>query len=159
MNLREILTEDYFEASETIQGKYLELLLPIISKSTEFKNVHLELYKKTSITPSLSMKLENGREYEGVFWIQSITQTPIIYNPKIILSPVKDGCCITPSFYDPITFSPYKNIVLYVPLEGDSDVEKRKYLHIMLDKILDNKDNEYTSKGEKGLIIKGYFEK
>jgi len=159
MNLREILTEEYFNNTDIIQGKYLELLLPLISKSKEFEKCDLKLSTQHTEVLSQTQKLVDGKIIEGEFFIHSITETPVIYDPNIIHLPIKDGCCITPTFYDPLTFSPYKNIVLHLPLDGDDDVLKRKHLHILLDKIIDNENNEYSAKGKKGLLIKGYFSK
>jgi hypothetical protein len=100
-----------------------------------------------------------------------------MYDPKKMYEPVLDGACITPTMYDPTTFEPKKKIVLEFSPEFAQDqyiyglgspsmieaAEKngetiiRKQLHETLDKILDNPEN-YQVKGEKGLLVRGFFE-
>jgi hypothetical protein len=86
-----------------------------------------------------------------------------MFDPKTMHTPVLDGACITPTMYDPTTFEPKKKIVLeFSPEALQDDVNsteevKRKQLHETLDKILDNPEN-YQIKGERGLLVRGYFE-
>jgi hypothetical protein len=100
-----------------------------------------------------------------------------MFDPKTMHTPVLDGACITPTMYDPTTFEPKKKIVLeFSPEfsqdqyiyglgtpsmieEAEKNVESiiRKQLHETLDKIFDNPES-YEIKGERSLLVRGYFE-
>jgi hypothetical protein len=85
-----------------------------------------------------------------------------MYDPNKVNQPVKDGACITPTFYNPETFEPTKKIVLtYSPErpanEMGSEELIRQELHDLLDKVFDNPE-EYAVKGERGVLVRGVFE-
>lgn len=156
MKLREILTEKYFEGNPNIQGKYLELLLSLISTADEFSECEVRLSKDAK--KSLTHKFENGRKYKGIYYIYSISETPLIYDPNKLYEPVKDGGAITPTFYDPLNFTPYKKIILQLsPEASESDEYKKEKLRNLLNDILDRPE-DYQSKGERGFLIKGYVQ-
>jgi hypothetical protein len=126
---------------------------------------------------NVTYKHKEGQKYKGKCYLLSLALTPEMFDPKTMHTPVLDGACITPTMYDPTTFEPKKKIVLEFSPEmaQDQDIyaignpsmieaaEKngesilRKQLHETLDKILDNPEN-YQVKGEKGLLVRGFFE-
>ena len=81
-----------------------------------------------------------------------------MYEPSKVLIPVKDGASISPILYDPSTFEPSKKIVLTFSPEGQMDDEtKKQEIRDLLNKVLDNQE-EYKTKGTRGVLIRGVFE-
>jgi hypothetical protein len=109
-------------------------------------------------------KVIEGQKFGGKGFLLSISLSPEIFNPETIHKPVKDGACITPTLYDPLTFEPTKKIVLQFSPERVQDgisnnVEViRQELHDLLDKVLDN-PQDYQIKGERSVLVRGIFEK
>ena len=85
-------------------------------------------------------------------------------NPDTLHTPVKDGACITPTVYNPETIKPIKKIVLeYSPERAqdglvDGEYELKMEMKDLLDKVLDN-PYDYQVKGERGVIVRGVFER
>ena len=157
---RILQTEEFSECEELIIMKH-----PVIAVENG-KTVHNVTYKH-----------KEGQKYKGKCYLLSLALTPEMFDPKTMHTPVLNGACITPTMYDPTTFEPKKKIVLefspemaqdqYIYAVGSpsmiEEAEKngetiiRKQLHETLDKILDNPEN-YQVKGEKGLLVRGFFE-
>jgi len=157
---RILQTEEFSECEELIIMKYP------VTKLEDGKTVHNVTYKH-----------KDGQKFKGKCYLLSLSLTPQMFDPKMMHTPVLDGACITPTMYDPTTFEPKMKIVLefspealqdqYIYGLGSpsmiEDAEKngekiiRKQLHETLDKILDNPEN-YQVKGEKGLLVRGFFE-
>jgi hypothetical protein len=108
-------------------------------------------------------KVIEGQKFGGKGFLLSVSLTPEIFNPETIHNPVKDGSCITPTLYDPLTFEPTKKIVLQFSPErvqdgiSNHDAIIRQELHDLLDKVLDN-PKDYQIKGERYVLIRGVFE-
>jgi hypothetical protein len=108
-------------------------------------------------------KVIEGQKFGGKGFLLSISLSPEIFNPETIHKPVKDGACITPILYNPLTFEPTKKIVLQFSPEriqdGISNHEAiiRQELHDLLDKVLDN-PQDYQIKGERYVSVRGVFE-
>jgi hypothetical protein len=111
-----------------------------------------------------SYKLVEGQKFKGVCYLLSLALTPEVFNPDTIHTPVKDGACITPLVYNPETFKPLRKIVLeYNPERAqdgliDGDYELKMEMKDLLDKVLDN-PYDYQVKGERGVLVRGVFEK
>jgi len=103
---------------------------------------------------TVSVKIGEKTKFKNKVYLYSLMETPEIFDPRKIHVPVKNGACITPVQYDPITFMPRKEILLSVNVEQELE---RKILHDLLDDILDN-PKEYAVRGEKGIIVRGIFE-
>jgi hypothetical protein len=109
-------------------------------------------------------KVIEGQKFGGKGFLLSISLSPEIFNPETIHKPVKDGACITPTLYDPLTFEPTKKIVLQFSPERVQDGISnngeviRQELHDLLDKVLDN-PQDYQIKGERSVLVRGIFEK
>lgn len=157
--------------NETIYGEDLEQFKDRILQTDEFSECEeliilkyptVELDGKVKLAET--RKLGENQKFKGKCYLLSLALTPEMFDPKKIHTPVLDGACITPTMYDPTTFEPNKKIVLkFSPemnqeqiLNGGEDI-LRKQLHETLDKILDNPEN-YQIKGEKGVIVRGFFE-
>ncbi len=109
-----------------------------------------------------SFKINDGVRLMGKGYLLSVMLSPEMYDPNKVNQPVKDGACITPTFYNPETFEPTKKIVLtYSPErpanEMGSEELIRQELHDLLDKVFDNPE-EYAVKGERGVLVRGVFE-
>ena len=109
-------------------------------------------------------KLVEGQKFKGVCYLLSLALTPEVFNPDTLHTPVKDGACITPTVYNPETFKPLKKIVLeYSPERAqdglvDGEYELKMEMKDLLDKVLDN-PYDYQVKGERGVIVRGVFER
>ena len=113
------------------------------------------------VISAASYVLRQGAKFKGVSYLYTITLTPEVFDPNDIHKPVKDRCSITPTMYDPNTFTAYKKIILdlqQTDIEATQDGKKnyRKDLHDRLDDILDNQ-REYTVKGKKSIMLRGKF--
>ena len=170
---------------ETIYGEDLEQFKERILQTEEFSECEELIIMKHPIIAvengktvhNLTYKHQEGQKFKGKCYLLSLALTPEMFDPKTMHTPVLDGACITPTMYDPTTFEPKKKIVLefspemvqdqYIYAVGSpsmiEEAEKNvesiigKQLHETLDKILDNPEL-YRVKGEKGLLVRGYFE-
>jgi hypothetical protein len=124
-----------------------------------------------------TFKVADGQKFKGKCYLWSVSLTPEMFDYKKIYEPVLDGSSITPTLYDPLTFKPKKKIVMefnpelsYEDAFGvyanpsmiedfhqEKEKDLRKELHDLLDRILDNPE-DYQIKGDKGLIVRGFFE-
>ena len=152
---------------DNIKSSLLHLIEKQLNECDEFKNVTKLVILDTPFTTNKdgdvieahSIKLNDNLKFSGKLYLYAIIRTPEMYNINTMYTPVKDGCCITPTIYNPETFVPVKHIMLAFSPEQlqDSGMTKdnstRKQLHNMLDTILDNQ-NEYQVRGEHGIILR-----
>lgn len=169
----------------TIYGEDLEQFKERILQTEEFSECEELIIMKYPVTilengktvQNITYRHEEGQKFKGKCYLLSLSLTPQMFDPKTMHTPVLDGASITPTMYDPTTFEPKKKIVLefspefpqdqYIYVLGNpsmiEDAEKngesilRKQLHETLDKIFDNPES-YEIKGERALLVRGYFE-
>ena len=151
------------KALEPIKDKLLEF--PEFSGLTSIEILDTPVFEidgEPKVIPTY--KLGDVLKFEGKGYLLSLFFTPEIFNPENLNKPVKDGACITPLVYDPITFEPKKKIVIEFSPERAQDMEfldqdavLRQELHDLLDKILNNPE-EYTVKGERHVMLRGFFD-
>lgn len=182
MKLKELLDEIFKDGpiqtnqfgliEYTLYGsKVLEPLKDKLLECDEFKNLHSLRFVDTPTFRAgdetyvvETYKLMDISKFNGAGVILSIALTPEMYDPNILIKPVKDGAAISPTFYNPTNFEPYKRIVLEFSPErmqdGISNHEEiiRQELHDLLDKVLDNPE-DYRVKGERSVLVRGIFEK
>jgi len=157
-----------------LYGKLLEKYKEIISKTDEFKECEsldileypLVKSKDGKVLTPYTVKLSDVMKFKGRCYLLSLTLTPEMYDPTLLLKPVKDGAAIGPTVYDPITFEPKRQILLSYnpsvhfnfknPFEHSEEF-KRDEIHQLLDKVLDNFD-EYKIKGHREVLVRGLFE-
>ena len=135
------------------------------SECTELTILDYPTYENEGKTYSVpTFKVYDGQKFDGKGLLLSISLTPEMFNPETIHNPVKDGACITPILYSPLTFEPTKKIVLqFNPERVQDDIINngeviRQELHDLLDKVLDN-PQDYQIKGERSVLVRGVFEK
>lgn len=183
MKLKELLTEIFGETPNndyqfgfdglTLYGRdnleqYKERILQCdeFSECTELNFMNMPIILSNDDTPlkASDYKLVEGQKFKGVCYLLSLALTPEVFNPETLHTPVKDGACITPMVYNPETFKPFKKIVLeYSPERAqdglvDGDYELKMELKSLLDKVLDN-PYDYQVKGERGVLVRGVFER
>jgi len=170
MKLQELVTE-ITSSSEYLYGEELNPYKERILQTEEFSECDELIIMKYPVTilengktvQNVTYKHKEGQKFKGKCYLLSLSLTPQMFDPKMMHIPVLDGACITPTMYDPTTFEPKKKIVLeFSPEALQDDINsteevKRKQLHETLDKILDNPEL-YQVKGERGLLVRGYFE-
>jgi len=157
-----------------LYGKQLKKYKDIILKTDEFKDCEsldilehpVSKSKDGNVLTPYTIKLSDIMKFKGRCYLLSLTLTPEMYDPTLMLEPVKDGAAIGPTVYDPITFEPKRQILLTYnpsvhfniknPFEPTEEM-KRGEIHQLLDKVLDNFD-EYKIKGVKGVLVRGLFE-
>ena len=95
-------------------------------------------------------------------YFYQIVYSPVIYDPKDITIPVKDGMVISPLLYNPATFEPSRKITIewkpedlfhnkgIQPITWD---DEKAYLREKLEALLASPD-EYKPKGRRGLMIR-----
>jgi hypothetical protein len=157
-----------------LYGKQLKKYKDIILKTDEFKDCELldilehpvSKSKDGKVLTPYTINLSDVMKFKGRCYLLSLTLTPEMYGPSLMLKPVKDGAAIGPTMYDPITYEPKRQILLtYNPsvhFNFDNKFEptdefKRNEIHQLLDKVLDNFD-EYKIKGVKEVLVRGLFE-
>ena len=157
-----------------LYGKQLKKYKDIILKTDEFKDCEsldileypVSKSKDGKVLTPYTINLSDVMEFKGRCYLLSLTLTPEMYGPSLMLKPVKDGAAIGPTMYDPITYEPKRQILLtYNPsvhFNFDNKFEstenfKRNEIHQLLDKVLDNFD-EYKIKGVKEVLVRGLFE-
>jgi hypothetical protein len=167
-------SDDDLLMDNKLYGKQLEKYKEIILKTDEFNECDsldileypLSKSKDGKVFTPYSIKLSDVMKFKGKCYLLSLTLTPEMYDPTLLLKPVKDGAAIGPTVYDPITFEPKRQILLsYNPsvhFNFDNKFEhseefKRDEIHQLLDKVLDNFD-EYKIKGTKEVLVRGLFE-
>lgn len=183
MKIKELLTEIFGEDPSkdhiyqfdglTLYGRdnleqYKERILQCdeFSECTElnFMNLPMILFNDNEPIKAMDFKLVEGQKFKGVCYLLSLALTPEVFNPDTLHTPVKDGACITPLVYNPETFKPLRKIVLeYSPervQDGivDGEYELKMEMKSLLDKVLDN-PYDYQVKGERGVIVRGVFER
>jgi len=184
MKLQELVAE-ITSSFEYLYGEDLEQYKERILQTEEFSECDELIIMKYPVTilengktvQNVTYKHKEGQKFKGKCYLLSLSLTPQMFDPKMMHTPVLDGACITPTMYDPTTFEPKKKIVLefspemaqdqYIYAVGSpsmiEEAEKngesilRKQLHETLDKIFDNPES-YEIKGERGLLVRGYFE-
>ena len=187
MKLKELLTEIFGETSTidnqsfppfgfdglTLYGRdklspYKDRILQCeeFSECTELNFMSMPVILSNDDTSIMaeSYNLSEGQKFKGVCYLLSLVLTPEVFNPETLHIPVKDGACITPTVYKPETFKPFKKIVLeYSPeraadgsVTGEEDVKSE--LRNLLDKVLEN-PYDYQVKGDRGVIVRGVFER
>ena len=121
-----------------------------------------EAGKPGKVVETTTTKLgDNNVTYEEkTGYIYQILFTPRVYDPKTVYNAVKDGCTITPMFYNPETFTPYRKIVLTwspeqaqdFPVTNSEEVMKQT-LRDQLEKVLANPE-EYMPEGIRGVMVR-----
>jgi len=156
----ERLNDVYFNTPE-LSNNELELMKEALMKCDEFKEATEFVILSTPFVDNGknpiktdTIKIGDNIKFKNRVYLYNIMQTPEMFDPKTMHVPVKNGACITPVQYDPITFIPRKQILLSVNVEQEMD---RKATHDLLDDILDN-PKEYSVKGERGILVRGIFE-
>jgi hypothetical protein len=109
-------------------------------------------------------KFKGGEKIKGKAYLISIQLSGEIFYPHNLVENVVDGGAISPKQYDAVNFKPSRQILLdYNPDKyknfdvADNDNLIRQELHDKLDEILKDKD-KYLAKGERVLLVRGYFE-
>ena len=169
----------------TIYGEDLEPYVDRIKQCEEFSECDEIVIMKFPVTTdeqgksvsTKTYKVVPQQKFKGKCYLLSLALTPEMFDPKKIHEPVLDGACITPTLYDPETFTPRKKIVLEFSPEAAQDnliyaygnpsmindfentnqEQLKRKLHETIDKIFDNPEM-YQVKGEKGVMVRGAFE-
>lgn len=115
---------------------------------------------RTIFAQSLQVGLGNPKHTDKIGYIYTISFTPLIYDLSTINTPVKDGCVMSPTIYDPVTFEPIRSITLTWSPEivqdypnVDAEEFVKQTLINKLIKVLSNPD-DYKPEGFRGCIIR-----
>jgi hypothetical protein len=175
MKLKELLTERFADnlayPTDQYLKKDLEPLKEELLKCEEFMfcddiifmDLPTQIIEDTTYT-SQTFKLYDDTKFKGKVYLYNLSLTPEVYDPNLLLNPVKDGASIGPTIYDPIEFTPRKHILLTWNPEMAQDmigVNKeltfKNDIHKLLDDVLENPE-EYKVKGEKKILLRGVCE-
>jgi hypothetical protein len=96
--------------------------------------------------------------YEGkTAYVYQILFSPKMYDPKTIHEPVKDGCTMTPTVYNPETFVPKRKIVIEYSPEYTNEIltdeDMKQHLRGKLEKVLAN-PGEYQAEGFRTCMLR-----
>jgi len=144
-----------------IYGKDLNLVIDSLKQCDEFKLVDsIEIMEQPRVyienEKSLvanTIKLNDDTQFVGKLHLLSISLTPMMYDPATLNMSVKNDACITPTLYNPITFEPYRRIMMEIPVEEKLDTNK---LHSILTDIICN-EKDYMQKPIHGVLLRGVF--
>lgn len=175
MKLKELLTERFADnlayPTDQYLKKDLEPLKEELLKCEEFMfcddiifmDLPTQIIEDTTYT-SQTFKLYDDTKFKGKVYLYNLSLTPEVYDPNLLLNPVKNGAAIGPTIYDPIEFTPRKHILLTWNPEMAQDmigVNKeltfKNDIHKLLDDVLENPE-EYKVKGEKKILLRGVCE-
>lgn len=157
--------------SEGFDHILLEKIKESLMKCDEFKNVDVfEIIEipfianeRNEIIESKTFRLSNNTEFRKKCYIHSISLSPLLYDLKALNKPVKNGACISPVMYDAINFTPKCRICIEFSPESlqesiiNTDNLMKQELSDLFNDIL-NSPNDYMTKGERAIIIRGIFE-
>lgn len=153
------------QANNSISGNDLSGFKELLLTLDEFKNVEDIIISDTidhKITDLESIRINENTSFSGKCYLYSISLTPKIYNPNTLLTTVKDGCSLSPVWYDPTNLIPYRFIMIsYCPeILQDNRLNNEeiliKSLHDKLDNIINN-PSDYMIKGKREIIVRGIF--
>lgn len=162
-----------FISDTTLYGEQLFQYKDILSKCEEFSSCDMLNFVAYPMMQNVEGKvlqaqtyhLKDNMKFKGRCFVLSIFLSPEVFEPTKIHEPVKDNACISPTFYHPESFTPYRDIVLRFSPEQKQDLQKingedtvKKELHKLLDNILEN-PSEYVVKGTREIMVRGFFEK
>lgn len=156
--------------NEPITSDILKLIKERLLECDEFKDVNsLTIIDKPIVTntngevfisSTLAIHEEDNVKFKGDVYLHQINLSPLIYDPKDVHVPIKDGSSLSPLLFDPKDFTPHKEILMRYDTDeftSDDDMPKlKKYLHEKLDKILDS-PKDYSPKGKRNVLIRGVF--
>lgn len=119
---------------------------------------------KTTPIVAKSIKIldTDNPKYPGkVGYVYKVLFTPIVYDPKELHEPVKDGCVFAPIIYNPETFEPKQSITITWSPEFPQDInapertydDDKQMIRDMLEKVLNNPE-EYRPKGYRACIVR-----
>ena len=100
-------------------------------------------------------------------YFYQIVYSPVIYDPKDITIPVKDGMVISPLLYNPATFEPSRKITIEWKPEDlfhEKDIQpitwedEKTYLREKLEALLANPE-DFKPKGRRGLMLRFALDK
>ena len=143
-----------------------ELTEKILTDHFNFKEIiwvktpKFNLGGKNYSVQTLILKDDINTNYIGkTCYLYEIAFTPKVYNPKAMYEPVKDGCVISPTLYNPETFEPKKSITITWNPEQAQDLLKftnidgNQFLINKLEKVLNN-PKEYEPEGFRKVMIR-----
>jgi hypothetical protein len=109
-------------------------------------------------------KLYDDTKFKGKVYLYNLSLSPEVYDPNLLLNPVKNGAAIGPTMYDPMDFTPIKHILLTWNPEMAQDISGinkeltfKNDIHKLLDDVLENPE-EYKIKGERKILLRGVCE-
>ena len=135
--------------------KWMELPTCLITDSQGEEVTVIAKTKLVGDTPT-----DDWRDRTCYFY--QIVYSPVIYDPKDITIPVKDGMVISPLLYNPATFEPSRKITIEWKPEdlfhnkGIQPItweDEKAYIREKLEALLASPD-EYKPKGRRGLMIR-----
>jgi hypothetical protein len=135
-------------------------------KHFEFKSIiwmglpsGLDVNNNPIVAESIKISDTDNPKYSGkVGYIYKIAFTPIMYDPKSLYIPIKDGCVFTPTIYDPQTFEPKQSITLTWSPDFPQDIDApenddKQMVRDLLEKVLANPE-DYRPEGFRGCMVR-----
>jgi hypothetical protein len=167
MKLVDLLRTKFVDGKEELRPDELKEMITELKECDEFEKTDLVImdlpvavWVKADNTQeninAMSYLLREDTTFEGISYLYTISLTPEVFDSNDVHNPVKDGCSITPTMYNPRTFLPYRKIILDFQNDVETRENYRQALHDRLDDILNN-EREYTIKGKRGVMLRGNF--
>ena len=95
--------------------------------------------------------------YENkIGYIYKVMFSPVMYDPTAYVTPVKNGCSMTPVVYDPTTCEPRKHIMLSWSPGDDYDDDLKQMKFELIDRLVHILENpeEYIQKGYRAAMLR-----
>jgi hypothetical protein len=156
---------------DILKGDALESIRDKLMLCEEFSNVesleimHQPVVENTNgkVFSSNTFKLSDDFLFGKRVLLHSIAMGPEIYDPYTVHSPIRDGACITPIMYDPVSFKPKRTICIeFSPEEIQDNLivgeNKIKELCDLFKMVLESPE-DYRVRGERPILVRGIFNK
>jgi hypothetical protein len=160
----------FWKKSEDLELTFdqLEMMIDELKQCEEFIDTEIVIMKfpvqqvvekgNTHSIEAKSIILHEGVKFGKKCHLYKISLTPKLYNPDFFNK--TEGSFITPVMYNPEKFTPNQKLILDYDMVKSHDDSSgyRKYLHSVLDDMLDYPEAYDKVKSERGIMIRGHFE-
>lgn len=168
MELEEIIKEIVIKKGDHNERITKEDLIPYyyyLNNCTVFKGCKVKFLVDEDTVgfgkpTSKSVKLSNSPMFKDTIWIEDFTVTPPLYSLDELNKRPENDAMISPVFYNPADFTPYKFIkIWFSPEKLNDDYADSVIRNSLIGKFNDvlNNPKKYVAPKTHGLIMKGIF--
>lgn len=158
--IEEIVTKNGPDYDMLITKEHLIPYYYYLINCSHFNGCEVELSNFKEEPNFKTIKMGDDTRFTGRVVINSFKLTPPIYDVnKLFNEKPKNDAIITPAFYDPINFIPYKKIVLWFNPESKQPFDDEKFKKSLINKFVNvlNNPEDYKAPKQYGLLMNGDY--